>query len=180
MDWRRALAVLGLVALLAAGCGSDDDSDAATTDRGSDDGGTTGGGGGDGSGADPYDDPGTTSTTAGGGAASASVSVATHARLGAILVGPDGHTLYLFEKDTGTTSACSGACLDTWPPLRVASPTAGAGVDPAKLTTAGGQVVYNGHLLYSFAPDKAPGDVLGAAVPSWFAVNPSGDKIVPG
>src|SRR3712207_8331422 len=33
----------------------------------------------------------------------ATVSVATHATLGELLVGPNGHTLYLFTKDKGTT-----------------------------------------------------------------------------
>src|SRR5260221_12630187 len=31
--------------------------------------------------------------------------------------GPNGHTLYFFAKDNGTTSACTGACATTWPAL---------------------------------------------------------------
>ena len=56
--------------------------------------------------------------------------------LGRILVADQGRTLYLFEKDAGGRSACSGACAEDWPPLRSAgTPTAGTGVDAAKLAT---------------------------------------------
>ena len=46
--------------------------------------------------------------------------------LGKVLVDSQGRTLYLFEKDSGTTSACSGGCATEWPPLRASGkPTAG-------------------------------------------------------
>jgi predicted lipoprotein with Yx(FWY)xxD motif len=38
--------------------------------------------------------------------------------LGKILVDSQGRTLYLFEKDTGPKSTCSGACTSAWPPFR--------------------------------------------------------------
>src|SRR4051812_27824310 len=38
---------------------------------------------------------------------------------GSILVDSQGRTLYLFQRDSGTTSACSGACAVEWPALRV-------------------------------------------------------------
>ena len=51
----------------------------------------------------------------------------------------------------------------------------------AKLSTANGevpnQVVYNGHLLYFFAGDKAPGDITGTKIPNWYPVSPAGSKI---
>src|SRR5262245_55770798 len=37
--------------------------------------------------------------------------------LGRILVDAQGRTVYLFEKDPGTKSACSGACATAWPPV---------------------------------------------------------------
>src|SRR3954452_21510016 len=37
--------------------------------------------------------------------------------LGGILVNAQGHTLYMFSADSGTTSACTGACATPWPPL---------------------------------------------------------------
>ena len=39
------------------------------------------------------------------------------------------------------------------------------------------QVVYNGHLLYHFASDTAPGDVNGLGIPSWYPVDAAGDAI---
>ena len=129
----------------------------------------------------PAAQPGAESTSASAEAApSSTVAVATHAQLGQLLVGPNGHTLYMFAKDTGTTSACSGGCAANWPALTVTgAPTAGAGVDAAKLSVANGHVVYDGHLLYFFAADMAPGDAKGAAVPNWFALDPAGNKIEP-
>src|SRR3954451_11917074 len=41
---------------------------------------------------------------------SATVGTASGGSLGTILVDSQGRTLYLFEKDSGTKSACSGAC----------------------------------------------------------------------
>lgn len=160
---RRTKVVLAgagvVLALAAAGCGDDDDngsSASATT--------TT---------AAPA-----SSTTTG---APSTVSLADAPGVGQHLVGPDGRTLYLFEKDQGTTTACTGGCVPNWPALTATGPTAGAGVDGSKLSTANGeqpnQVVYNGHLLYYFAGDTAPGQVNGSKIPSWYPVNAAGDKI---
>jgi len=54
--------------------------------------------------------------------------------LGTYLVDAQGRTLYLFEKDKGTTSMCSGACANVWPPSTTSGrPTAGPKVDRALL-----------------------------------------------
>jgi predicted lipoprotein with Yx(FWY)xxD motif len=121
----------------------------------------------------------TATTTAAGSTSGATVQVATVGKLGKVLVTADGHTLYLFEKDTGTTSACTGQCMGAWPPYTsMNAPTAGTGVTAAKLTTATGaaphQVVYNGHLLYEFSGDKKAGDANGKGIPSWYPVTPQG------
>jgi predicted lipoprotein with Yx(FWY)xxD motif len=109
------------------------------------------------------------------------IAVMTDDELGQYLVGPNGHTLYLFEKDSGTTSACTGGCVATWPALTAAAPSVGDGVDAGKVTTATGQVAnqvaYNGHLLYYFSGDKATGDTNGLGIPEWYPVAPSGNKI---
>ena len=114
-------------------------------------------------------------------AARATVALVDTPGVGRHLVGPDGRTLYLFEKDQGTTTACTGACAANWPALTAASPVAGPGLDTAKLSTATGeapdQVVYNGHLLYYFAGDTAPGQVNGTKIPAWYPVDAAGDKI---
>jgi predicted lipoprotein with Yx(FWY)xxD motif len=112
-------------------------------------------------------------------AADATVSVVNDPDLGEILVDSGGFTLYLFDQDEGTTTACTGECAANWPPLVAESPTAGEGVDQAELGTADGiepnQVTYHGHLLYYFAGDQAPGDTNGVGIPSWFAVTPAGE-----
>ena len=116
------------------------------------------------------------------GQSGAAVAVAQNPAQGSILVNSAGRTLYLFEKDQGTTSACTGACAQVWPGYSAGSaPSAGAGLDGAKLATAAGQVpaqvTYNGHLLYTYSGDTAPGDVKGIGIPDWYPVSPSGDKV---
>jgi predicted lipoprotein with Yx(FWY)xxD motif len=114
--------------------------------------------------------------------AAATVAVADNPAQGSILVDGQGRTLYLFEQDKGTTSACTGACAQVWPALTAAAqPTAGTGADASLLGTASGQVAqqvtYGGHLLYTYSGDAAPGDVKGVGIPGWYPVNPSGAKV---
>jgi predicted lipoprotein with Yx(FWY)xxD motif len=107
--------------------------------------------------------------------------------LGTFLVAPDGKTLYLFEADTSSTSTCSGACTQTWPPLTTTgSPKAGSGVMQSLLSTtqrADGtvQVVYDGHPLYHYSGDTAAGQTNGEALNSfgagWDVLSPAGKKI---
>jgi predicted lipoprotein with Yx(FWY)xxD motif len=116
----------------------------------------------------------------------ATVGVATTG-LGQILVDSQGRTLYLFQKDSGTTSTCTGGCATAWPPLRATSQLAvGSGANAALLgTTArsdgGPQVTYNGHPVYLFVKDQKPGDTNGEGVnafgASWFALSPAGDQV---
>src|SRR4051794_36755778 len=104
--------------------------------------------------------------------------------LGTVLVDSQGRTLYLFKADSGTKSACSGACASAWPPLRVsAEPTAGDGARASKLGTTQRsdgqpQVTYNGHPLYTYIGDSKPGDVNGQGLTAfgaaWFVLSPSG------
>jgi len=65
------------------------------------------------------------------------ISVA-NTRLGQILVGPNGRTIYLFLADSGTTSNCNSAgCVQAWPPvLTTGAPQAGAGVNASLLGAA--------------------------------------------
>jgi predicted lipoprotein with Yx(FWY)xxD motif len=112
----------------------------------------------------------------------ATVRVAT-TRLGKILVDSRGRTLYLFTKDSGTKSACSGACATAWPPLRASGKaTAGSGAKASLVRTAArSQVTYNGHPLYGFIKDKKPGDTNGEGLTAfgghWFAVSPAGKQV---
>jgi len=121
------------------------------------------------------------STPAAASAGSGTVALGTTAKAGQVLVGSNGHTLYLLETEVGTTSMCTGGCAGTWPALVASSPGAGSGVTQAKLSTANGQapnqVVYNGHLLYYFAGDSAAGDVNGTSIPHWYPVGADGNKV---
>jgi predicted lipoprotein with Yx(FWY)xxD motif len=122
--------------------------------------------------------PTATPATAATPSAATTLKATTNADLGDILVDTDGRTLYLFEKDRGTTTACRGACLEAWPPLRAdGAPTVAAGLDASKVGTARGQVTYAGHLLYYYAGDSQPGDTTGARIPKWAAVSPTGAAI---
>ena len=158
-----ALAVAGL--LLAASCSSDSDPYGGSSDTtAAESSATTAADGG--------------ATTAGG----ATVAVAEVGEVGEALVDAEGFTLYLFDQDDGTTSACTGGCLDSWPAaVADGEPEAGDGVDASLLSVADGaepdQLVYNGHLLYRFSGDTAPGDANGAAIPSWHAVDADGNAI---
>jgi predicted lipoprotein with Yx(FWY)xxD motif len=107
--------------------------------------------------------------------------------LGMILVDSQGRTLYLFQKDSGTTSACTGACASAWPPLRVSGqPTVGTGANASLVGTTtrsdgNTQVTYNGHPLYLYAADQNPGDATGQGLTAfgaaWFTVSPAGNQV---
>lgn len=120
-------------------------------------------------------------------AAMATVSVATNAKLGPILVDGNGRTLYLFEADKGSSSTCYGDCATYWPPLLTGgAPVAGAGVNApmlgtTKRTDGTTEVTYNGHPLYYVVTDHNPGDATGQAVSNfgaaWYVVGSNGNKI---
>jgi predicted lipoprotein with Yx(FWY)xxD motif len=107
--------------------------------------------------------------------------------LGQILVDSKGGTVYLFKKDNGTKSACSGACADAWPPVRAdGKPTVGAGADASQVGTTRRsdgkpQVTYNGHPLYLYQGDQKPGDTTGQGSTGfgapWYALSPAGTEI---
>lgn len=84
-----------------------------------------------------------------------------------ILTDSKGMTLYYFTKDTPTNSACTGACLQNWPPLLftgAGTPTSSSqlpGTLSLVTTASGQQVAYQGHLLYTFAGDNASGQTNG-------------------
>ncbi len=92
-----------------------------------------------------------------------------------------GFTLYWFAPDTSTTSKCTGSCATYWPPVKGPA-TAGAGVTGklGTITRSDGttQATYNGHPLYTYAADSAPGqdkgNGLNASGGLWYAVPVSG------
>jgi predicted lipoprotein with Yx(FWY)xxD motif len=92
-----------------------------------------------------------------------------------ILTNAKGMTLYYFKPDTPTKSACTGACASNWPPLVFTgsgSPTSASAL-PGTLSVVtdanGQQVEYNGHPLYTFSGDTAPGQTHGEGIKGvWF------------
>jgi predicted lipoprotein with Yx(FWY)xxD motif len=120
------------------------------------------------------------------GGQSATVDVA-NSGLGNILVDSQGRTLYLFNKDSGTTSECTGTCATNWPPLRASGkPTAANGAKASAVGTTTrsdgkSQVTYNGHPVYRFAQDTKPGDTNGEGLTafggSWFALSAAGNQV---
>jgi predicted lipoprotein with Yx(FWY)xxD motif len=107
--------------------------------------------------------------------------------LGNILVDTQGRTLYLFKKDSGPASTCTGACSTFWPPLIApGTPTSGTGANASLIGTTkrqdgAAQVTYNGHPVYLYGGDHNPGDTNGQGVVAfgagWFALSPSGSEV---
>lgn len=96
-----------------------------------------------------------------------------------VLTNASGMTLYYFTPDTATTSACTASCASTWPPLLLsgsgtpASATALSGTLAAVTDANGSQVEYNGHPLYSYSGDTAPGQANGQGLfGKWFVATP--------
>lgn len=102
-----------------------------------------------------------------------------------ILVNSAGMTIYLFVPDgSATTSTVPEGIKANWPAVVAdGTPVAGDGLDAAKLSVAAQpdgtqQVMYNGHLLYTFLNDTAPGQANGQALGgAWFVLSPAGDQI---
>ena len=118
-------------------------------------------------------------------AGDATIAIATNA-LGDIIVDAEGKTLYGFTPDTDGTPTCYDDCATAWPPLLAeggAAPTAGAGLDAAKLTTVPRtdgtmQVKYGDWPLYYFANDAAAGDTNGQGLNNvWYVVDAEGALI---
>jgi predicted lipoprotein with Yx(FWY)xxD motif len=116
----------------------------------------------------------------------ASVALA-NTKFGKILVDGKGETLYLWQADTKSMSTCAGACAQVWPPLTTSGqPTAGHGVLASKLGTSRRsdgttEVTYNGHPLYTFVGDKAPGQTTGEGNKGfgaeWDVLTAAGNKV---
>ena len=107
---------------------------------------------------------------------------------GQYLVDRQGHSVYLFEKDEGGESYCSGACAAVWPPLETSTaPRAGAGIQAGALATikrddGDMQVTYHGHPLYYYAADAStPGKTRGEDIEQfgsgWYLVNRQGNPV---
>jgi predicted lipoprotein with Yx(FWY)xxD motif len=81
-----------------------------------------------------------------------------------VLTNGKGLTLYWFAPDTPARSVCTEACAQYWPPL-AGRPAAGPGVTGrlGTITRPDGtaQATYDGHPLYTYIADAAPGQAHG-------------------
>ncbi len=169
-----AATTLAVAGLAVAGCGSGGSSSSGKTESSS----------------SPATSASTTSkSAASSGATGAGTAIATeHTPLGTILTaGPKHLTVYLFAADTGSTSTCSGACAQVWPPVTTTSAPKAEGeavaADLGTTTRSEGtkQVTYKGHPLYWYVSDSKAGETTGQGVQSfgaaWWAMSPSGSEI---
>jgi len=84
-----------------------------------------------------------------------------------VLVGPNGMTLYTFDKDAAGSgkSVCNGPCATNWPPLAAAASDADSG-DHSVITRDDGskQWAVKGKPVYYWVKDSKPGDKTGDGV----------------
>ena len=112
-------------------------------------------------------------------AAASTVKTATIAGV-TVLTSSKGFTLYSFAPDTSTTSKCDGTCAQNWPPVK--GPVTAAGVTGTfgtiKRSDGSVQATFDGHPLYTFVGDTAPGQAKGnglnAAGGLWHEITTSG------
>jgi predicted lipoprotein with Yx(FWY)xxD motif len=80
-----------------------------------------------------------------------------------VLTNAKGFTLYSFAPDTSTKSNCNGTCAQFWPPVK--GPATASGVKGTfgtiKRSDGSTQATFDGHPLYTFAADTAPGQAKG-------------------
>ena len=81
-----------------------------------------------------------------------------------VLTNAKGFTLYSFAPDTATKSNCNAGCVQYWPPVKGPA-TAGSGVTGTlttiKRSDGSMQAAYDGHPLYTYVGDTAPGQAKG-------------------
>jgi len=133
--------------------------------------------------------PAETSSSAPASSAPASMAAAelnvAQSKAGQIVVADQGLSVYMFTKDTkdSGTSACTAACLTSWPPVTstTATPTVnGVTGKVGTIPTADGkmQVTINGMPIYYNSKDQTAGDIMGQGVGGvWYLVAPSGEMI---
>jgi len=122
-----------------------------------------------------------------GGSGAASVVGTKTGSLGTFLVDGKGRALYLWEADHGSTSTCTGACAQAWPPLTITGPPKASGavrgslLGTTKRADGSREVTYAGHPLYLFAGDSRAGQTTGEGSTGfgapWWVVTPAGKAL---
>ena len=117
----------------------------------------------------------------GGGGASASTVRTVKIGSVTVLTNAKGLTLYTFAPDKPGKSVCYGSCAAYWPPVQ-GPVTLSAGVagkvGTIKRSDGSLQATYNGHPLYTYVADTAPGQAKGNKLNLngglWYEVTVSG------
>lgn len=127
------------------------------------------------------------SAAAGGSSSGSSVITTASASGGTILTDGSGRAVYLWTKDSGGMSACTGACTGTWPPVHASGTVTASGSakpsDLGTITRSDGtkQVTYDGHPLYYYVGDSGPGMSSGQGSnqfgAKWWLVAPTGSHV---
>ena len=126
------------------------------------------------------------STPAGssGAATGVTIKLAQIQGFGLFLTDVAGRTLYAFDNDKKDTSTCTANCLQNWPPFIVTGmPVAGDRINATLISMfarsdGGMQAEYDGHPLYYYSGDKAPGDINGHGVGNvWHVLSPRGSPM---
>lgn len=97
-----------------------------------------------------------------------------------VLTNVQGKTLYYFTSDSATQPTCASSCAHVWLPLLFTGsgvPTSSPSL-PGQLSVQmdanGSHVEYNGHPLYTFSRDTAPGQANGEGLFGlWFVATPN-------
>jgi predicted lipoprotein with Yx(FWY)xxD motif len=97
-----------------------------------------------------------------------------------VLTNAKGFTLYSFAPDTPTKSNCNGTCAQNWPPVK--GPATASGVKGTfgtiKRSDGSTQATFDGHPLYTFVGDTAPGQAKGNGLNAlgglWHEITTSG------
>ncbi len=125
-------------------------------------------------------------SSGGGSTASSGSSGATTTSNSKVVTNSAGFTVYWFAIDTPKKSNCNGACVSFWPPVPGSAQLTNMSSLPGKfgsIKRADGskQLTYDGHPLYTFKQDTAPGQVNGNGINTsgglWWAMTPSGAKL---
>src|SRR3984957_14468518 len=127
------------------------------------------------------------SPSAAAGASGGTVITTAKSSAGTFLTTGSGKAVYLWTKDTGDMSNCTGACAGAWPPVTTTATATAAGAakasDIGTITRSDGtkQVTYDGHPLYYFAGDSGPGMASGQGSDGfgakWWLVAPTGSDV---
>jgi predicted lipoprotein with Yx(FWY)xxD motif len=135
----------------------------------------------------PASPAGSSSSSSGSSASGATVIETATSSGGTFLTNGSGRAVYLWAKDTGDMSNCTGACAGAWPPVTTTGTATASGAakasDIGTITRSDGtkQVTYDGHPLYYFSGDSGPGTATGQGNDGfgakWWLVAPTGSDV---